>query len=171
MNCVKFFSGFCVDGEAELFAEFFPPKEAFIAGFSYGAIEAIEYAVSTEEFFKKLILLSPAYYAHKDDEFRDMQHGAFVADAELYRLKLLKRSGLDETMAAKYAKMGTKEELCKLLYFAWSQELFDELKAKGVDIEIYIGSGDRVVDSEPSAEFFRAHGTVYYMKNKNHFLR
>jgi pimeloyl-ACP methyl ester carboxylesterase len=171
MNCVKFFSGFCVEGERELFAQYLPSREAYVAGFSYGAIEAIEYATSTKEFFKKLILLSPAYYAHKDEEFCGMQYAAFVADPQLYRIKLLKRSGLDEETAAKYAKMGTKEELDKLLHFKWSAELFETLKVKGVSVEIYIGSADRVVESEASAQFFRQYGAVYYIKNKNHFLR
>jgi pimeloyl-ACP methyl ester carboxylesterase len=171
MNCVKFFSGFCVEGERELFAEYLPPKEAYVAGFSYGAIEAIEYAASTKEFLKKLILLSPAYYAHKDEEFCAAQYAAFIADPELYRIKLLKRSGLDEETAAKYAKMGTKEELDKLLHFKWPLHLFEELAKKGVEIEIYIGRGDRVVESDASSEFFRQFGTVYYIKNKNHFLR
>lgn len=168
---MTFFSGFCLEGEGELFSDFIPPKIATIAGFSYGAICAYEHALATKEFFKKLILLSPAYYAHTDEEFKQQQINAFRSDPDLYKLKLLKKSGFSEETAQKYSKDGTIDELEKLLYFDWAVDGFDKLKKNGVEIEVYIGSNDRVVDPNSSMEFFKQFATVYFIKGKNHFLR
>ena len=167
---MKFFSGFCVSGESELFVDFLPKKEAFICGFSFGAINAFEHALTTKEFFKKLILLSPAFYCQTDDKFKEQQLAAFKADEELYKIKLLKKSGLDEESGKKYGVNGSAEQLEKLLYFGWDKSGFEKLSKMGVKIEVYIGSNDRVVDPNRSVEFFKEHATVYLLKDKNHFL-
>jgi pimeloyl-ACP methyl ester carboxylesterase len=168
---LKFFSGFCVEGESELFSDFIQPKVEAIVGFSYGAIGAFEYAMQRKEFFKKLILLSPAYYAHTSEEFKTQQLSAFKVDPDLYKIKLLKKSGLNEADGQKYGKEGTKDELEKLLYYTWPTEGFEKLKKNGVEIEVFIGANDRVVDPNVSMEFFKQHATVYFIKDKNHFLR
>lgn len=166
-----FYSGFCLDGEEELFHEFLPQYgDSFVAGFSYGSIAALRRALS-DTAANKLILLSPAYYAHKDKTFKEAQLAAFLADAALYRLKLLKKSGLSMEDGEKYGKDGTAEELKELLYFDWNRAAFDTLAQRGVKIEVFIGENDRVVEPDASAGFFEEFATVYRLKNKNHILR
>lgn len=165
-----FYSGFCLDGEEELFHEFLPQYgDSFVSGFSYGSIAALQKALSDSS-TNRLILLSPAYYAHKSEAFKEAQLTAFLADSALYRLKLLKKSGLSVEDGEKYAKEGTVEELKELLYFDWNRSAFDTLTQRDVKIEVFIGENDRVVEPDASASFFEEFATVYRLKNKNHIL-
>lgn len=168
---VKYFSGFCLHEEVSLFSEFIPQDEACIVGFSYGAIGATKFAQTTSNFFKKLILLSPAFYCHTTDEFKVQQLQNFVENPELYALKLLKKTGFDESYRSKFGVIGTSDELKELLYFDWGAQKFDDLLKKNIKIEVFIGGQDRVVDPNASMNFFKNFSTVYCMKNKNHFLR
>jgi len=165
-----FYSGFCLNGEEGLFDEFLPSFGEYVAGFSYGSIAALRFAAQNKE-VTKLILLSPAYYTHKSADFKEAQIAAFEADPALYRLKLLKKSGLREEEGKRYGALGTSAQLRELLYFDWSASEIVSLFERGVKIEVFIGGNDRVVEPEASAEFFRRYATVYYLKNKNHILR
>jgi hypothetical protein len=167
---LQFFSGFCLNGEERLFDEFLPGHGSFVAGFSYGAIAALKHALAHEN-TKRLLLLSPAYYTHKDEEFRRAQLDAFDTDTALYRLKLLKKSGLSLEEGDRYGVDGSKEQLEELLYFDWASAGLDTLVERGVKIEVFIGAADRVVEPVPSAEFFKKFGALYYLENKNHVLR
>lgn len=165
-----FYSGFCLDGEEGLFDEYLPAFGDFVAGFSYGSIKAVRYALQNDS-VKSLLLLSPAYYTHKDNEFIEAQLAAFEADPALYKLKLLKKSGLKEEEGERYGKEGAIEELKELLYFDWRTAGLDVLKERGVKIEVFIGGGDRVVEPLPSQKFFEKYAKVHWLENKNHVLR
>lgn len=168
---MKFFSGFCLNNESDLFSEYIPKQQASIVGFSYGAIKAFNHSLATKDFFKKLILLSPAFYKQTSIDFREAQVASFKADPKLYELKLLKKAGLTDTEIEKYAKIGTVSELSELLNFEWGEDGFEKLLTNRVEIEVYLGSNDKIVDATASMEFFKNFATVYYIKNKNHFLR
>jgi len=165
-----FYSGFCLHGEERLFDLYLPAFGDFVAGFSYGAIGAIKYALDNES-VKNIILLSPAYYAHKEQEFKETQLAAFEADPNLYKLKLLKKSGLKEEESELYGKDGTIEELRELLFFDWNSANLASLIDRGIKVEVFIGSGDRVVEPHASSEFFGQFAKVYTLENKNHILR
>jgi len=163
-----FFSGFCLSGEKELFSEYLNQKEESIAGFSYGAIGALKKAFELRP--KRLILLSPAFYAYKDSSFKEQQIKAFETDRELYMLKLLKKSGLSEEEGRRFGKEGSSEQLRELLYFEWQKSPIKELSVT-TKIEIYIGTNDRVVEPESAIEFFSKFGELKILKDKNHILR
>lgn len=165
-----FYSGFCLHGEERLFDMYLPAFGDFVAGFSYGSIGALKYALKDES-VKSLILLSPAYYTHKDKEFKETQLSAFEADPALYKLKLLKKSGLKEEEGELYGQEGTAQELRELLFFEWHGAELTALANRGVQIEVFIGSGDRVVEPQPSSDFFTQFAKVYTLENKNHILR
>lgn len=165
-----FYSGFCLHGEEGLFDSYLPAFGDFVAGFSYGSIGAVRYALENEN-VKTLLLLSPAYYSHKDNDFREAQLAAFEADPALYKLKLLKKSGLKEEEGERYGKDGTIDELRELLYFDWSNAGLDVLRARGVAIEVFIGGADRVVEPMPSKDFFAKYAKAYLLDGKNHILR
>lgn len=169
---MRFFSGFCLAGEEELFDEYLPAYGSFVSGFSYGAQKALRYAI-TDESVKKLILLSPAFYSHKEEAFKEAQIAAFVSNPKLYALKLLKKSGLKDEERLKYEADGTKEELTGLLYFEWMAEDFKRLIDRGVSIEVFAGLADKVVEQREAAEFFMGIENIkfYRLENKNHILR
>ena len=59
---MKFFSGFCLCNEKELFKEYLEENEFVVAGFSKGAQEAIEYALNAPHRIDKIQLFSPAIF-------------------------------------------------------------------------------------------------------------
>ena len=63
-----FFSGFALCGEESLFKDYYDDGDS-VCGFSYGAQKAFLYA-KNNSFVKRLILLSPAFYTQKTEEFK-----------------------------------------------------------------------------------------------------
>ena len=59
---MKYFSGFSLCNEEELFSDFLEEGEFNVAGFSFGAQNALEYVLSTDKRVDKLQLLSPAFF-------------------------------------------------------------------------------------------------------------
>lgn len=165
-----FYSGFCLHGEERLFDEYLPMFGEYVAGFSYGSIAALRHAIEDES-VKNLILLSPAYYCHKDEAFKKAQIRAFLTDPALYKIKLLKKSGLKEEDGNRYASDGNVEELRELLYFDWRTAGLELLSQRGVRIEVFIGGADRVVEPKASREFFEKRAKTHWLENKNHILR
>jgi len=66
--------------------------------------------------------------------------------------------------------MGTFEELDELLNYEWSEEKLQKVIDMGTKIEVYLGSVDKIIDSQKAKEFFTKFATVYYIKEKGHLL-
>jgi dienelactone hydrolase len=165
-----FFSGFALCGEESLFKDYYDDGDS-VCGFSYGAQKAFLYA-KNNSFVKRLILLSPAFYAQKTEEFKEAQMAAYTQNPALYRLKLLKKSGLNPDEIDSFKSDSTIEELRELLYFEWSEEDVKSMLERGVQIDVYIGGEDGVVEPEPSFGFFgRSGAKTVWLENKNHILR
>jgi len=65
----------------------------------------------------------------------------------------------------------TVEELEELLNYEWDMDELKSLAQKGVKIEVYLGSEDKIIDVNGVREFFLKVATVTYIKNANHFLQ
>jgi hypothetical protein len=63
------------------------------------------------------------------------------------------------------------ESLRELLYFEWTRELMETIRAKGTVIEVYLGLNDQVIDVAGTREFFLPFATVTSIKRANHFLQ
>lgn len=63
------------------------------------------------------------------------------------------------------------DELEELLNYEWDLELLESLNKKGVNIEVYLGGEDAIVDADAANEFFKNVATVTYIKEANHFLQ
>jgi hypothetical protein len=63
------------------------------------------------------------------------------------------------------------EELDELLNYEWDIYELNRLAQKGVKIEVYLGSEDKIIDVESARELFLQVSTVTYIKNANHFLQ
>ena len=166
-----FFSGFSLCGEELLFKDYYEDDGENACGFSYGAQKAFLYTKSNPH-IKRLTLLSPAFYMQKTEEFKEIQIAAFVQNPDLYRLKLLKKSGLNPEETAKYGADATAPELRELLYFEWEAEDIKAMLERRVQIEVYIGGKDGVVEPKPSFGFFEHCGAkTVWLEDKNHILR
>lgn len=66
---------------------------------------------------------------------------------------------------------GSLFQLESLLFYTWAEADFLELTRRGIEIEIFLGGQDSVMDSAQALRFFRALPVrIFWIKNGNHFL-
>jgi len=165
-----YFNGFSLQNEQELFNTYIEKSDFVVTGFSFGAIKAIEYVLTTDERVDKLQLFSPAYFNDKDKKYKRMQLMYFKKDASTYCDNFLKNSGFPQGKFSRYFHMGTYAELELLLNYEWSVDKLKKVLDKNIQVEVFLGSDDNIIDSSEALEFFRKFSEVYYIKNKGHIL-
>ncbi len=169
---MKFFSGFCLHDEKELFDEWIEKNDFCVAGFSYGAIKAFEYASTCKQRIDKLQLFSPAFFQDRSDKFKRMQTLYFSKDKNRYVKEFLEKTIYPSDFDIKaYFKEGTLEELKELLNYKWSTEKIKVLKKRGLEIEVYLGEKDKIINPNSALDFFLPFADVYYMKDVGHMLK
>ena len=164
------FSGFSLKNEEHLFDEYLEKSDFIVSGFSYGAMKAFEYVLNTNKRVDKLQLFSPAYFNNKDKTYKRMQLIYFNKNSSLYCDNFFKNCGFTNEFLSKYFELGIKEELKELLNYKWDAIKLKMLVKRNIQIEIYIGGRDRIIDTQQALEFFKQFGEVYYIKNKGHIL-
>lgn len=168
----KFFSGFSLYKEEELFSEYIIKNDFTVSGFSYGAIKAFEEVLSSNKRVDLLQLFSPAFFQTKEKKFLRMQLMFFKKDPKSYCDNFLKNISYPSNFEMyNYFKKGTFKELEELLTYVWSESKLKELLSKGVKIEVYLGGNDKIIDSFKASTFFKKYATVYYIKNTGHILK
>lgn len=169
---MKYFSGFCFQNEEALFEPYLIPSDFTVAGFSYGAIKAFEYALTCQTRIDTLQLFSPAFFQHKDAKFKKLQTLSFAKNTQSYCETFLQNvispSSFDVTP---YVCQGTLEELNELLNYAWDEAKLQALMDKGIKIEVYLGEKDAIVDALTCKDFFVPFASVYYCKRVGHILK
>ncbi|WP_321467883.1 pimelyl-ACP methyl ester esterase BioV [Halarcobacter sp.] len=167
----KFFSGFCLDNEKELFKEYILDKDFCVAGFSHGAIKAFEYVYLKNKRVDTLQLFSPAFFQTMDKKTKRLQLMFFKKDKNSYIKNFLENVIFPEnTNMNKYLNEGSESQLEELLNYVWDEEKLKELVNKGIKIEVYLGGKDKIIDHEAAKDFFKEFATVYYIKDKGHIL-
>ena len=168
---MRYFNGFALQNEEVFFKEYLVEGDFTIAGFSYGAQKAFEYAYSSSKRIDRLILLSPAFFQNKKSSFVRTQLRYFKSDNESYTQQFLKnvsfpsKINLDEKLSN-----GTYEELEELLCYVWDRDKILELQQRGVQIEVFLGGKDKIVDVDDSLEFFSDITNTYFYKELGHIL-
>ena len=165
-----YFNGFSLKNEEELFSQYLISTDFTVAGFSYGAIKAIEYALNSEKRIDRLQLFSPAYFNDKDIKYKRMQLMYFKKDSRMYCDNFLKNSGFPQGVLSRYFRQGDYSELEELLNYVWDGNKLQKLVDKNIKIEVFLGSDDKIIDSNEALEFFRKFSEVYYIKEKGHIL-
>ncbi|MEA3552942.1 MAG: pimelyl-ACP methyl ester esterase BioV [Campylobacterota bacterium] len=168
-----YFNGFCLENESELLKEYMIENDYTLSGFSYGAIQALEFALGSSAMDIRIDLVqlfSPSFFNDKDKKYKRMQLMYFKKDSKTYCDNFLKNSGFDKVQSEKYFKEGKYEELEELLNYKWDQNKLQLLVDNGTKIEVYLGENDKIVDTQKALEFFVNHSEVYFIKNKNHIL-
>lgn len=166
-----FYSGFSFTEEEALFKTYLRHDAYTVAGFSYGAIKALQHVLASETRIDRLQLISPAFFNDKPEKFKRLQMMGYGKDKEAYLQAFSKLcfEPHDETAALKRSDTSS-ESLEELLYYAWEPKLLEAVNNKGTAIEVYLGMEDRIVNASAAAEFFQPHATVFLIKNANHFL-
>jgi len=170
---VIFFSGFCLRGESELFTDWLVENDYAVAGFSLGAIRALEFALQTESRIDRLLLFSPAFFQTKPKRFIELQLKAWDRDPAAYRQSFFRNcadpSHFDLTP---YAAEGSWEELAFLLNYRWEPEKLRRIRERGTVIEVFVGEADRIIDAEGSIAFFAPEvDALYRFRHGGHILR
>ena len=170
-----FFSGFSLRDEAEIFGDYlggYRENPYVVAGFSYGAIKAVEYAALSSKRIDKIILLSPAYFVGKSRGFVKAQLLYFRKDADQYLEKFFQNAAYPSSFdLTPFRKNSSEEELEELLTYPWDDAKLRSLLDRGIRIETYLGGEDRIVDTQKAHLFFRNFSTSYYFKPFGHLLR
>jgi len=168
---MKYFNGFALKGEETFFKEQLVESDYVVAGFSYGAQQAFEYAYQSTKRIDRLILLSPAFFQNHKKSFIRTQLRYFKADEKAYTQTFLENVAYPSTInLSEYLTEGTAEELEALLTYVWDEEKMKALEERGVVIEVFMGRKDKIVDAGKSLEFFSKYLTVYEMKEQGHLL-
>jgi pimeloyl-ACP methyl ester carboxylesterase len=167
---MRFFSGFSLSGEQHFFEEMLKEGDYTVAGFSYGAIKAAEYALECGKRIDTLQLFSPAFFQSRPEKFRRLQLMAYKKDSAAYLKSFLTNCFAPDPVKKVDQVETSAEDLERLLYFAWTDELMQRLVSKGVAVEVYLGSDDRIIDTAAAKAFFLPYATVYLYNGANHFL-
>jgi len=168
----KYFSGFSLKNEKALFDDYIIQNDFTVSGFSYGCIKAFKYVLNSEERVDILQLFSPAFFQTQNEKFVRMQLMFFKKDSKSYCDNFLKNISYPSNFDANtYFEEGTYDDLQNLLTYKWNKEELNKLLEKGVKIEVYLGSDDKIIDSKEANEFFKNFATVYYIKNCGHILK
>ena len=170
---MKYFSGFSLTGEGELFREYIGDSGDFtVAGFSYGAIEAFEYVYNNKRRVDRLVLLSPAFFQTQKRSFIRAQLRYFDSDRESYIKQFLINLSypLESDTLSQYISVGERGELEMLLNYHWDSKKLKELIERGITIEVYLGGEDKIINSQDACDFFQDSSIVYYIKDVGHSL-
>jgi len=170
---VTYFSGFCLRGESELFSDWLVESDYAVAGFSYGAIKALEYALASSQRIDRLLLFSPAFFQTRKERFFRMQLDAFRRDPEGYRQTFYGNVAYPVAIdLSPYEAEGSLEELEELLGYRWEEEKIRKVMGRGTVVEVFIGEKDRIIDAKGALEFFTPLATATYRFRKSgHILR
>ena len=167
-----YFNGFSLRGEEYLFSGFTDENDFTVAGFSYGAQKAFEYAYSSPERVEKLILLSPAFFQNEKESFKRAQLRYFEKDRKSYISQFLANATYPSDIdLLSYLDTGESRQLETLLNYQWDKERIDDLLDRGTDIEVYLGGKDRIIKSKDAFDFFSESALTYLIKDAGHILR
>lgn len=168
---MKFHSGFALQNEQGYFDSFLQDNDYTVAGFSYGAIKALKEVLATSGRIDRLILLSPAFFQTKNGAYINLQLKGFTRDRNAYIEKFLANCFSPcEIKDVEIDHDASLEQLEELLTFEWSPSIMAKLKERKIEIEVYLGSEDRIIDVSAVREFFIPYATVTIVRGANHFL-
>jgi len=168
---LKYFNGFSLYNEESFFKQYIIDSEFCVVGFSYGAQKAFEEVYNSKKRVDRLILLSPAFFQNKKLSFVRTQLRYFDLGQEDYVENFLKNVSYPSNVdLSKCLNIGTKKELEELLLYKWDRDKLEELVKRGISIEVFLGSSDKIIDSKVAKKFFSTICTTYFVKNVGHLL-
>lgn len=168
---MRFYSGFALCEDQPFFDPYLNHSDYTVAGFSYGAIKAAEYARDALGRIDTLQLFSPAFFQTKKESFRRLQMGGYIKDSERYLNNFITSCFAPSPVSPVSLGSNDAESLQELLYYEWKPELLESIRAKRIRIEVYLGLEDQVIDVEGAREFFLPYATVTSVRRGNHFLQ
>jgi pimeloyl-ACP methyl ester carboxylesterase len=168
---LNYFNGFSLCNEAALFSEYLIESDLCVAGFSYGAQQALEYVLHTKERVDRLILLSPAFFQTQKPSFVRAQLRYFDVGRDAYVSQFLQNVAYPSSIdLSPYLCVGDKNELEALLGYIWEEKKIRAVQERGTVIEVFLGGRDRIIDAAAAHDFFAPLCVTYYIKEAGHLL-
>ncbi len=169
---MKFYSGFSLANDKDLFQPYIKESEFTLCGFSYGAIKAFEEACQSTCRIDTLQLFSPAFFQNKSEKFKRMQLMYFNKDKEAYLDNFSSSCFYPKTRdQSVLLESGSEAELKELLYYEWKTDKLKALVDKGMEIEVYLGSEDKIIDPIAAKAFFLPYATTFMINHAGHTLQ
>jgi pimeloyl-ACP methyl ester carboxylesterase len=170
-SSLRYFNGFSLRGEERFFSPYLIESELCVAGFSYGAQQALEYVLHTKERVDRLILLSPAFFQTQKPSFIRAQLRYFDAGKDAYVSQFLENVAYPSSVdLGPCLCVGEKIELESLLCYVWEEEKIRAVQERGTVIEVFLGGNDRVIDAKAAYDFFTPLCVTYYIREAGHLL-
>ncbi len=168
---MRFYSGFLLQNEQHLFQKYLIDSEYSIAGFSYGAILAFKHALHSKERIDTIQLFSPAYFVHKSKKFKSSELRKYSLSPRSYERAFINNIFSPYPQKELQLKDDGPDELQELLNYSWKVEDFQRLKSRGIEIEIYLGECDKIIDIAHIQKDLLAYTTIFTIKDANHLLQ
>jgi len=169
---MKFYSGFSLSNDEQLFQKYLKVSDYTVAGFSYGGIKAFKEALTSSKRIDTLQLFSPAFFQDRTDKFKRMQNMYYAKDRQAYldnfQSSIFSPAPIDTSVKL---EEGKNEELDELLSFIWKTDELKTLQDKGIKIEVYLGSDDKIINAQSVKEFFLPYATTYMINHASHSLQ
>jgi len=168
---MKFYSGFSLSNDKQLFLAYLKENEYTFAGFSYGAIQAFKEALNTHERIDTLQLFSPAFFQDKGEKFKRMQNMYYAKDKQAYlenfRASIFAPASVNKNVGY---EEGSAQQLEELLAYVWKPDELKALQDKGVKLEVYLGSEDKIINADSAKAFFLPYADTYMINGAGHTL-
>ena len=189
-----YFSGFGFANESALFAapqsavrECLDMRDCDVVGFSYGAQKAVRYALQSTRPIRRLCLLSPAFFHTMPTKRKEAEIRLFAANPTRYLRAFLQQAlgGTDASAAQKelvlpYFCLAAPEsihadalegDLRTLLFYIFCADELAQIRARGIEIEVFLGAKDRIVSATEARDFFAPLATrIFWVQGAGHLL-
>ncbi len=166
-----YYNGFALQNESHFFDSIIDESRYALSGFSYGAIKAFREAQKSTERIDTLQLISPAFFQSRDEKFKRLQLMGYKKNAVDYVKRFIENSfapySPQKIEIAEHHYGGLEE----LLHYEWQEDALKAVTERGIRIEVYLGSDDKITDVEAAYAFFVPFATVHLIKGANHFLQ
>ena len=169
---MKFYSGFSLSNDQQLFRAYLKENQYTVAGFSYGAIKAVKEALDSTLRIDTLQLFSPAFFQDRPEKFRRMQSMYFSKDKTSYLQSFFAScffpAAIDEGVKI---EEGGAAALDELLNYVWDEDELKTIQDRGIHIEVYLGSDDKIINTDAAKAFFLPYATTYMINHAGHTLQ
>ncbi|MEA3371508.1 MAG: alpha/beta hydrolase, partial [Campylobacterota bacterium] len=112
-----------------------------------------------------------AFFQSRDEKFKRLQLMSYKKSKDLYMKQFIASCFSPWEQKVVEHTDTTIDELRELLEYRWNIEELKEIAKKGVNIEVYLGGKDQIIDVNAAKELFLEVATVTYIKDANHFLQ
>ncbi len=171
---MQYFNGFSLKNEEYLFKRYINHSEYCICGFSYGSIKALKEVKKRLKNSKRvdtLQLFSPAFFQTKDTKFKRLQILSYTKNKSLYLERFLNLCFYPHEKKIVQQTSTNVDELNELLEYIWDTNELQKILDAEVNIEVYLGQNDCIIDVANAKKFFIKVANITYIKNANHFLQ